>query len=265
MGYARHIGRVGALAITLGVGIALGSSPGVASAGPSNASATSGSSSSASASSPSAGPVSRGKKSADESSADAETAGNKPGRDHDSSKRSVRRNSADRQGATWSLTARASKHQEDSDDVESSAPADSRRSIGTPRAPKKNPTLIKVVSDVVSSLLQPGAAPAPDSPPTQAPVMLAALAAVRDERERNTLRRNATAAIPQAVTALADDTPNVLVIGVDGTNLSRILANTDNPNFFDLDPNRHHRRGEHRRAHHHLQPVVDGHPDRRVG
>ena len=45
MGYARHIGRVGALAITLEVGIALGSSAGVAYAEPSSSSSTSGSSS----------------------------------------------------------------------------------------------------------------------------------------------------------------------------------------------------------------------------
>lgn len=44
MGYARHIGRVGALAITLGVGVALGSAP-VAFAEPSSPSSASDSSS----------------------------------------------------------------------------------------------------------------------------------------------------------------------------------------------------------------------------
>ena len=39
MGYARHIGRVGALAVTLGVGAAIASTPGIAYAGPSNPSA----------------------------------------------------------------------------------------------------------------------------------------------------------------------------------------------------------------------------------
>ena len=75
-------------------------------------------------------------------------------------------------------------------------------SVPTPKATKKSPTLVNVVSGVVSSLLHSGAAPAPESPPIQAPVMVAALAAVRDELERNTLRRNATAAAPQAVTAV---------------------------------------------------------------
>ena len=35
MGYARHIGRVGALAVTLGVGVAIATTPGIAYADPS--------------------------------------------------------------------------------------------------------------------------------------------------------------------------------------------------------------------------------------
>jgi hypothetical protein len=34
MGYAKHVGRVGALAVALGVGVAVASTPGVAWAGP---------------------------------------------------------------------------------------------------------------------------------------------------------------------------------------------------------------------------------------
>ena len=34
MGYARHIGRVGALAVTLGVGVAMATTPGIAYADP---------------------------------------------------------------------------------------------------------------------------------------------------------------------------------------------------------------------------------------
>lgn len=45
MGYARHIGRVGALAVTLGVGVAIASGPGVAFAGPSGSSTSTGDSS----------------------------------------------------------------------------------------------------------------------------------------------------------------------------------------------------------------------------
>ena len=51
MGYARHIGRVGALAVTLGVGAAIANSPGIAYAGPSNSSATGDSSSTTTSSS----------------------------------------------------------------------------------------------------------------------------------------------------------------------------------------------------------------------
>ena len=268
MGYARHVGRVGALAITLGVGIALGSSPGVAYAEPSSSSSTSGSSSkSASSSSTDTASRKKGSKggadgsdsseSADDSTADNEPAdgedsddaapraGDEPKRDRDSTKRSVRRGWADRHPATRSVTGPPDSGQatETPPKVVTFAAADatvtlpaaaSVASAPTPKTPKKSPTLVSVVSDVVSSLLHPAAAPVPESPPIQAPVMVAALAAVRDELERNTLRRNATAAAPQTVTALADDTPNVLLIGVDGTNLSRILDNTDNSNFFSL-------------------------------
>ncbi|MGB8405222.1 MAG: alkaline phosphatase family protein, partial [Mycobacterium sp.] len=60
-----------------------------------------------------------------------------------------------------------------------------------------------------------------------------ALAAVRDERGRASLQRaNATA--PQPVSLLSDTSPNVLVIGIDGTNLSRVLADPANVNFFSL-------------------------------
>ena len=268
MGYARHVGRVGALAITLGVGIALGSSPGVAYAEPSSSSSTSGSSSkSASSSSTDTASRKKGSKggadgsdsseSADDSTADNEPAdgedsddaapraGDEPKRDRDSTKRSVRRGWADRHTATRSVTGPPDSGQatETPPKVVTFAAADatvtlpaaaSVASAPTPKTPKKSPTLVSVVTDVVSSLLHPAAAPVPESPPIQAPVMVAALAAVRDELERNTLRRNATAAAPQAVTALADDTPNVLLIGVDGTNLSRVLDNPDNSNFFSL-------------------------------
>ena len=72
----------------------------------------------------------------------------------------------------------------------------------------------------------------PNTPPAEAPAALAALGAVRDELERNTLRRNATSGPQIGVTSV--DTPNVLVIGVDGTNLSRVLADPANVNFFKL-------------------------------
>jgi hypothetical protein len=73
----------------------------------------------------------------------------------------------------------------------------------------------------------------PQTPPLEAPLALAALAAVRDELERNTLSRTATAA-PQAAATAAITAENVLLIGVDGTNLSRVLSDPANVNFFNL-------------------------------
>ncbi|UCZ62546.1 alkaline phosphatase family protein [Mycolicibacterium phocaicum] len=73
---------------------------------------------------------------------------------------------------------------------------------------------------------------APVSPLSSTSVLVA-LAAVRDELERKMLKPTSALA-PQPVSTLADTTPNVLVIGVDGTNLSRVLADPANANFFQL-------------------------------
>lgn len=73
---------------------------------------------------------------------------------------------------------------------------------------------------------------APVSPLSSTSVLVA-LAAVRDELERKTLKPTSAVA-PQPVSTLADTTPNVLVIGVDGTNLSRVLADPANAHFFEL-------------------------------
>ncbi|MGU3652754.1 alkaline phosphatase family protein [Mycolicibacterium sp. A43C] len=71
----------------------------------------------------------------------------------------------------------------------------------------------------------------PEQPPLQAAVAVAALAAVRDELERNSMRRNAS---PAAATAASPESKNVLLIGVDGTNLSKVLSDPANANFFTL-------------------------------
>ena len=55
------------------------------------------------------------------------------------------------------------------------------------------------------------------------------------------------------------------MIAIDGTNMSKVLADPDNDKFFDIDGYQHQFCAEHRRAHHRLQPLVDGHPDRCVG
>ncbi|WP_237160846.1 alkaline phosphatase family protein [Mycolicibacterium parafortuitum] len=95
------------------------------------------------------------------------------------------------------------------------------------------PTLVSIISDVLASILTPPAKPAPATP-LQGATMLASLAAVRDELERTAARRYG-ATVADAVAQLVDDTPNVLVIGVDGTNLSRVLAHPElTQNFFKL-------------------------------
>jgi hypothetical protein len=138
-------------------------------------------------------------------------------------------------------------------------------------AEPQRPTIVSVVTDFVAAMLRPLISPGPWSP-IQPTLLLGVLSAVRNEIERTLFPRTAPVASQYTVTQLdptpdpvpADPTPNVLVIGVDGTTLSRILADDRNQNFFDLmedsttaassivgiPPS---------------QPVVDSHPDRCVG
>jgi hypothetical protein len=107
--------------------------------------------------------------------------------------------------------------------------------------PPQSPTLVNVVSDLVAAVLQPLMSPGTGSP-LPASLLVGLLSAVRNEIERALFRRTAPVASQYSVTqldptpnsVLADPTPNVLVIGVDGTNLSRILADDENDNFFAL-------------------------------
>ena len=69
----------------------------------------------------------------------------------------------------------------------------------------------------------------------QLPVLWGMLSAVRDELERALFRRTAPVAAQPSVSQLVDPTDqHVLVIGIDGTNLSRVLADPTNENFFEL-------------------------------
>ncbi|MGB3355836.1 MAG: alkaline phosphatase family protein [Mycobacterium sp.] len=286
MGYARHIGRVGALAVTLGVGVALASAPGVASAEPSSTSSTSDSSTSSaspSGTSPSRDSAAKDRTEKRDSSKPRDAAAD-GGDDGDSDDRTTAdTESEDGDGDEESRSAagdeadrgsdrRTSKRSavtldaglaDDSSDADAPATVDTAdfaaatttalttteatsievatvdatpipvASAPTPPVSAKRPTIVSVVPVAESAVLPPLADPAPETPPIQAPVMLAALAAVRDELERNTLRRNATA-VPQAAALIVDPSPNVLVIGVDGTNLSRVLDDPANANFFEL-------------------------------
>lgn len=283
MGYARHIGRVGALAVTLGVGVALASAPGVASAEPSSTSSTSDtstSSASTSSTSPSRDSAAKERTEKQDSSkprdtttdggddSDSDDGATTDTGSEDDENLSAAEDEADRgdgrrtsKRSTVTLDADAPDDSDAHDDFGAAdapvtvdtpgsaeatttaltttavdtadAPTIPAVSAPTPPVSAKRPTVVSVVPIAESAVLPPLADPAPETPPIQAPVMLAALAAVRDELERNTLRRNATA-VPQAAALPADPSPNVLVIGVDGTNLSRVLADPANVNFFEL-------------------------------
>ncbi len=104
-----------------------------------------------------------------------------------------------------------------------------------PQASSEQPTVkvAAVSTDPIAKLTRAlRSLQAPVSPLSSTSVLVA-LAAVRDELERKTLKPTSAVA-SQPVSTLADTTPNVLVIGVDGTNLSRVLADPANANFFQL-------------------------------
>ncbi|WP_370332804.1 alkaline phosphatase family protein [Mycolicibacterium hippocampi] len=302
MGYARHIGRVGALAVTLGVGVAL-ASPGVAYAEPSSTSSTS-DTSSTSASSSTDGSARPDKRSVDRadrddsddseasgqdstSDADAdddddddadedsaatdddrtddedtsasdedevggdEAGGDEAGGDEGAEQDPV----SDRLTSTRSAaTEDVSPPEDSSEPVQESVAADTgpgaestpatfkSRAVAAaapavaaaPAAtPEPSSTVVQVASAAASPALQPLAEHDPEAPLHTTAVM-AVLAAVRDELERNTLRRSTNMVAPQAVSLFADPSPNVLLIGVDGANLSRVLDDPTNSNFFGL-------------------------------
>lgn len=285
MGYARHIGRVGALAITLGVGVAL-ASPGVAYAEPSSSSATS-EPSSTSASSSTDDSAGREKRSAartdrsdsessaqestSDSDADGSSAASDEDRTDDEATTATDEDEADRDDAAAEdaaaedalsdrQTSRRSVVAEDVSVAEVSGepeqepvvvdagePAASTQTASESHpvavapavaaepapAPEPSPTVAQVASVVVSPTQHPQPEPVPDAP-LHTTAAMTVLAAVRDELERNKLRRTPNVAMLQAVTLFADPSPNVLLIGVDGANLSRVLDDPTNSNFFGL-------------------------------
>ncbi|UXA10802.1 alkaline phosphatase family protein [Mycobacterium sp. SMC-8] len=271
MGYANHIGRVGALAVTLGVGWAVASAPGVASAETTESSSSSqspsgGTSAPSSDASSANGAGDTGvaedtggdettDETADEDAAEQDDTDEPDDADEPDD---VKVSSGDRQARVeLEPTETAAEVDEAVADVESvdtvvtvdtatppeatGTPPESTSTdpqITTPAPPTApaepapEPTLLTVVTDLVDSPLTPQPQPAPAAP-LEGATMLASLAAVRDELERNAIRR--TAATTAAAAYIDDGTPNVLVIGVDGTNLSRVLANPElTTNFFSL-------------------------------
>ena len=212
MGYAKHIGRVGALAVTLGVGVALASAPtAFAEAGDSSSSSSSSSSSTSSSSSSNTGSSSTSSDSSSSSTGEQKTT------------RSARSAAGSGSGAiTVPLADRTSPVRAKTARTAKTSPL----SAGAPAEPAV--TLITIPVNPAAPLVNPD----PGTPPVEAPAALAATGAVRDALARHTSRRNATSG-PQVGIASVD-TPNVLVIGVDGTNLSRVLADPTNVNFFNL-------------------------------
>jgi hypothetical protein len=129
------------------------------------------------------------------------------------------------------------------DDVTTVAAA-SNSVVAPPAVPVRPKTLVGVVTEIVASVLQPLLNPGEGSP-IQMPILSAALSLVRNEFERilaparaNFMAQQTVSLVPNptpAPSVLADPTkPRVLVIAIDGANLSRILADDYNQNFFDL-------------------------------
>lgn len=107
-------------------------------------------------------------------------------------------------------------------------------------APQRPQTLIGAVTEVVAAILSPLLRAVTDWP-VQIPFLTAALSLVRNEFEKvlnpqqNVAPQQTTSLVAQQALPLEDQ--HVLVIGIDGTNLSRILALEDpnqNGKFLEL-------------------------------
>ena len=112
--------------------------------------------------------------------------------------------------------------------------------VPAPSASQQPKTVLNLVSDFVAAVLQPLLGPVRGTP-IQIPILTAALSLVRNEFERIFAPRTANVTSQQNVSLVTDPSPladpstqHVLVIGVDGTNLSRILADPENENFLKL-------------------------------
>lgn len=94
-------------------------------------------------------------------------------------------------------------------------------------------TLVTAIADFVDALFRPLLNPSSGSP-FQIPILSAVLSLVRNEFERVFTPRPAKVGSQPVATQVDPTKQHVLVIGVDGTNLSRILADAENENFLDL-------------------------------
>jgi Type I phosphodiesterase / nucleotide pyrophosphatase len=113
-------------------------------------------------------------------------------------------------------------------------PVTSSISLVTAVEPAPQPTLVTVVAQLVSAVLNPLMSWG-SGIPFVGPVLLAALGAVRNEMERILFPQTTKVVAQQTDSLVVDPTKQrVLLIGVDGANLSRILADAENENFLKL-------------------------------
>lgn len=123
---------------------------------------------------------------------------------------------------------------------DTSARSSLRSAAPSPVVAPQRPTLVSVVSEVVAAVLQPLLSPGNGSP-IGLPILTAVLALVRNELDRILVPRRTTSS-QQTVTVLHEPsaqvvdptTQRVLVIAVDGTNLSRVIEDCDCENFDAL-------------------------------
>ena len=265
MSHAKYIGRVGGLAVALGVGLAVASAPGIAAADTADSSRDSSNTSQAgdsggAASSEAGGAASSGAggaassdRTADATTQQEESAASANG-GQDSGLGAD--DDADSDGDSDLGDELADELADDLDEAEEgAADVGEGTDLADPQvtdAGADEDTATDDSDDVVVAsgyatqapaespaqaadvaIEQPAPQPAPEAPaPAVLPMALATLAGAREESERAALRSSAVA--PPVIELLADPSPNVLVIGVDGTNLSRVLADLANTNFFGL-------------------------------
>ena len=310
MGYARHIGRVGALAVTLGVGAAIANSPGIAYADSTGATTNDNQQNTTTSSTdpdtttgqpaPSGGTASQGTDDTGSTTSDRKLqrrpvlravigairdiadgsfdgAGNAAGATSRLERRGTTggdsaalRTSTESTTTTTRIRARVDDLADASDDLKSAATSFTQRveqavqkytaptqvnevkttngaittapqTLTTAATPLLKPTtqprtsVVPFITNPIGALVKPLIYPGPTAP-LQLPTLMAVLVAIRDEIERLLVPRSTQVAYPPRTDqpvdpALPDPTKqHVLVIAVDGTNLSEVIQEDDTPN-----------------------------------
>jgi hypothetical protein len=307
MGYARHIGRVGALAVTLGVGAAIANTPGMAFA---ETTGTTPGGGSTSENEPTSKPDTSTEEAPDSADADGT---NSSASDRRAQRRSVVRsvvgvirdiaegnlaggnaagaasmhdkqgstsgNSAERKTSSTStnatrLRARTNDLADATENVESAvtsftqrieqavqkytapaaaiAPNDAAKAAPqtittaavTPQfEPRARTSVVPLITNALGSVLQPLVSGGGTPGLPQLPTLAVILGAVRDEIERTLGARPPQPVYPQPTSDPVDNKKlpdpseqHVLVIAIDGTNMSKVLQDdtTPNTNFINL-------------------------------